>query len=59
MRCGAVSVSLGLHRGAQSSESGSVTHVRVRVALSDLVPRARALASIRITAECLLRGRRS
>ncbi|WP_329282439.1 hypothetical protein [Streptomyces sp. NBC_01451] len=52
-------MSLGLHRGAQSSESGSVTHVRVRVALSDLVPRARALASIRITAECLLRGRRS
>ncbi|WP_329353036.1 hypothetical protein OG226_50095 [Streptomyces sp. NBC_01261] len=52
----AVSVSLGLHPGAQPSESGSVTHVRVRVTLSDLVPGGGALASFRITAEYLHAG---
>lgn len=48
-----VSVSLGLHPGLQPSESGSVTDVRVRVTLSDLVPRAGAPASFRVTAEFL------
>ncbi|WP_328931015.1 MULTISPECIES: AfsA-related hotdog domain-containing protein [unclassified Streptomyces] len=49
----AVSVRLGLHPGLQPSESGSATHVRVRVTLSDVVPRAGALASFRVTAEYL------
>ncbi|MER7922986.1 AfsA-related hotdog domain-containing protein [Streptomyces sp. NPDC096057] len=52
----AVSVSLGLHPGLQPSESGSVTHVRVRVTLSDLVPRGGVLASFRMTAEYLHAG---
>ncbi|WP_405848790.1 AfsA-related hotdog domain-containing protein [Streptomyces sp. NBC_01518] len=52
----AVSVSLGLHPGAQPSESGSVTHVPVRVTLSDLVPGAGALASFRVTVEHLHAG---
>ncbi|MFJ8142871.1 AfsA-related hotdog domain-containing protein [Streptomyces sp. NPDC096013] len=52
----AVTVSLGLHPGLQPSESGSVTHVRVRVTLSDLVACAGALASFRVTAEYLHAG---
>ncbi len=49
-------MSLGLHPGLQPSESGSVTHVRARVTLSDLVPRAGALASFRVTTEYLHAG---
>ena len=54
--CEAVSVSLGLRPGAQPAESGSATHVPVRVTLSDLVPGPGGLAAFRVTAECLHAG---
>jgi len=46
----AVSVSLGLRPGSQPTESGSATHVMVRVTLSDLVPESGGLAAFRVTA---------
>ncbi|MGY6022540.1 AfsA-related hotdog domain-containing protein [Streptomyces spinosirectus] len=52
----AVSVNLGLRHGAQPTESGSATHVPVRVTLSDLVPGPRGLAAFRVTAEFLYAG---
>ncbi|MFJ9535795.1 AfsA-related hotdog domain-containing protein [Streptomyces sp. NPDC101225] len=54
--CEAMSVSLGLRPGAQPAESGSATHVPVRVTLSDLVPGPGGLDAFRVTAEFLHAG---